>query len=80
MSEPHGPIKISANRQIALPKALTDRVRLDPGDQVYVLADDRDPGVLVVVPVERVTEWLRLGREAEQREQIDGREKATPDE
>jgi bifunctional DNA-binding transcriptional regulator/antitoxin component of YhaV-PrlF toxin-antitoxin module len=80
MSEPHGPIKIGANRQIALPKALMDRVRLDPGDQVYVLADDRDPGVLVVVPVERVTEWLRLGREAEEREQIDGRERATPDE
>ncbi|MGC7367906.1 AbrB/MazE/SpoVT family DNA-binding domain-containing protein, partial [Mycobacteroides abscessus subsp. abscessus] len=26
MSEPHGPIKISGNRQIALPKALMERL------------------------------------------------------
>jgi AbrB family looped-hinge helix DNA binding protein len=79
VSEPHGPVRISANRQIALPKALTDRLRLDPGDQVYVLVDDRDPGVLAVVPVERVTEWLRLGRAAEEGQRVDRREKA-PDE
>lgn len=68
MSEPHGPIKISSNRQIALPKALTDRVRLEPGDQVYVLESDVEHGSLVVVPVERVAEWLRLGRRHESRE------------
>ncbi|MGW4211730.1 hypothetical protein ACWEIJ_27315 [Lentzea sp. NPDC004789] len=79
MSEPHGPIKISVNRQIALPKALTDRVRLQPGDQVYVLEDERNPGVLAIVPVERITEWLRLGRETEERLDVDEREKASRD-
>jgi AbrB family looped-hinge helix DNA binding protein len=68
MSEPHGPIKISANRQIALPKALIDRLRLQPGDMVYVLQSDSEPHGLVVVPVERVSEWVRLGRAAEQQE------------
>lgn len=62
MSEPHGPIKISANRQIALPKALTDRVRLEPGDFVYVLQSDVEPAALLVVPVEWVTEWIQAGR------------------
>ena len=62
MSEPHGPIKISANRQIALPKALTDRLRLKPGDSVYVLQSETEPESLLVVPVERLTEWVRIGR------------------
>jgi len=65
MSEPHGPIKISANRQIALPKALMDRLHLQPGDMVYVLQSDSEQHGLVVVPVERVSEWVRLGRAAE---------------
>jgi hypothetical protein len=65
MSEPHGPIKISANRQIALPKALVERVRLEPGDYVYVLHSDVEPSSLVVVPVERVTEWMQAGRRQE---------------
>lgn len=66
MSEPHGPIKISANRQIALPKALMDRLHLQPGDMVYVLQSDSEQLGLVVVPVERVSEWVRLGRAVEQ--------------
>lgn len=65
MSEPHGPIRISANRQIALPKALMDRLHLQPGDMVYVLQSDSEHQGLVVVPVERVSEWVRLGRAAE---------------
>jgi bifunctional DNA-binding transcriptional regulator/antitoxin component of YhaV-PrlF toxin-antitoxin module len=62
MFEPHGPIKISSNRQIALPKALTERVRLEVGDSVYVFQSDLEPTSLVVVPVERVSEWIRIGR------------------
>lgn len=65
MSEPHGPIKIGPNRQIALPKALLDRLHLQPGDQVFVLQSDSEPDGLVVVPLERVSEWIRLGRAAE---------------
>lgn len=79
MSEPHGPIRISGNRQIALPKALTDRAKLQPGDQVYVLEDDRDPGVLAIVPVERITVWLRLGRGAEKHQSVDEKGKAARD-
>lgn len=68
MSEPHGPIKIAANRQIVLPKALTDRLHLQPGDMVYALQSDSEPHSLVIVPVERVSEWVRLGREAERQD------------
>ena len=49
VSEPHGPIKINANRQIALPKVLVDRVRLEPGDYVYVMQSDVEPASLIVV-------------------------------
>ncbi|MEJ3652034.1 AbrB/MazE/SpoVT family DNA-binding domain-containing protein [Actinomycetes bacterium KLBMP 9759] len=76
MSEPHGPIKISSNRQIALPKALMERVRLEPGDFVYVLQSDVEPSSLVVVPVEQVTEWMRSGRQQDGR----GRQPARPEE
>jgi AbrB family looped-hinge helix DNA binding protein len=58
-------MKISANRQIALPKALMDRLRLQPGDMVYVLQSDQEQHGLLVVPVEKVSEWVRLGRTAE---------------
>jgi bifunctional DNA-binding transcriptional regulator/antitoxin component of YhaV-PrlF toxin-antitoxin module len=65
MSEPHGPIRISANRQMALPKALMDRLRLQPGDMVYVMHSESGAPGLLVVPVERVSEWIRLGQAAE---------------
>lgn len=79
MSEPHGPIKINANRQIALPKALTDRLRLRSGDMVYVLQSDSEPHSLVVVPVERVSEWIRLGRAAERQHPADQAERMQDD-
>ena len=79
MSEPHGPIKISVNRQIALPKALLDRLRLRPGDQVFVLQSDAEPDGLVVVPLERVSEWIRLGRAAERQDSGDPVERVHDD-
>jgi AbrB family looped-hinge helix DNA binding protein len=79
VSEPHGPIKISANRQIALPKALTDRLHLQPGDMVFVLQSDSEPHGLVIVPVERVSEWIRLGRAAERRQAPDQAERMQDD-
>jgi AbrB family looped-hinge helix DNA binding protein len=75
VSEPHGPIKIAANRQIVLPKALTDRLHLQPGDMVYALQSDSEPQSLVIVPVERVTEWIRLGRAAEGQQDADQAER-----
>jgi AbrB family looped-hinge helix DNA binding protein len=71
MSEPHGPIRIAANRQIVLPKALTDRLHLHPGDMVYVLQSDSEPHSLVIVPVERVAERQQAADQAE-RVQDDG--------
>jgi AbrB family looped-hinge helix DNA binding protein len=79
MSEPHGPIKIAANRQIVLPKALTDRLCLQPGDMVYVLQSDSEPHSLVIVPVERVSEWIRLGRAAEDQQAVDRAERMQDD-
>lgn len=79
MSEPHGPIKIAANRQIALPKALADRLRLQPGDMVYAMQSDSEPHSLVIVPVERVSEWLRMGREAERQQEADQAERMGDD-
>ena len=79
MSEPHGPIKINANRQIALPKALTDRLRLRPGDMVYLLQSDSEPGSLMIVPVERVSEWIRLGRSAERQHSAEQPERMQDD-
>lgn len=79
MSEPHGPIKIATNRQIVLPKALTDRLHLQPGDMVYALLSDSEPHSLVIVPVERVSEWIRLGRAAETRQTRDQAERMPDD-
>ena len=79
MSEPHGPIKITANRQIALPKALMDRLHLQPGDMVYVLQSESEQHGLVVVPVERVSEWVRLGRAAEREQARDPAERMQDD-
>jgi AbrB family looped-hinge helix DNA binding protein len=79
VSEPHGPIKIAANRQISLPKALTDRLHLQSGDMVYVLLSDTEPHSLVIVPVERVSEWVRLGRAAERRQAADQGERVQDD-
>ncbi len=79
MSEPHGPIKIAANRQIVLPKALTDRLHLQPGDMVYVLQSESEPYGLVIVPVERVSEWIRLGRATERQQAVGQAERMQDD-
>jgi len=77
--EPHGPIRIAANRQIVLPKALTDRLHLHPGDMVYALQSDSEPHSLMMVPVERVSEWIRLGRAAEHQQAADQAERMQDD-
>ncbi len=79
VSEPHGPIKIAANRQIGLPKALTDRLRLQPREMVYVPQSDSEPHSLVIVPVERVSEWIRLGRAAAGQQSADQAERMPND-
>jgi bifunctional DNA-binding transcriptional regulator/antitoxin component of YhaV-PrlF toxin-antitoxin module len=62
---PYGPIKITPNRQVSLPKELMDRARLQPGDRVYVSWNDQLDNTLVVIPIEIVAEWIRRGQQAD---------------
>ncbi len=65
MQPPHGPFKISANRQVTIPAELLRRIDLSPGDSVYVTtADDIEDG-LVVIPVEKLVRWIDAGRRAQ---------------
>ena len=64
MDTPYGPREITKFRQVSLPKDLMDQADLKPGDKVYVAWNDSVPGTLVVIPIEIVSEWMRLGRQA----------------
>ena len=59
---PHGPFKIGANRQITMPAELLKRIDLAPGDAVYVAMADDVEGALIVVPVERLVNWIGMIR------------------
>jgi hypothetical protein len=62
---PYGPIKITPNRQVSLPKELMDRARLQPGDRVYVSWNDQFDNTFVVIPIEIVAQWIRRGQHAD---------------
>jgi hypothetical protein len=62
VNTPYGPRQIALNRQITLPKELMDRAHLRPGDQVYIQWNDAIPGTLLVIPVEFIAEWIRIGQ------------------
>jgi hypothetical protein len=40
-----------------------DRAHLRPGDQVYLQSNDQIPGTILIIPLEAVAEWIRVGRE-----------------
>jgi len=40
-----------------------DRAHLRPGDQVYLQSNDQIPGTILIIPLEVVAEWIRVGRE-----------------
>ena len=65
--KPIGPKKITDNRQIALPKELMDAARLQPGDEVYVMAADDPVGAMLVVSVTMAERWLDNGRRTERK-------------
>jgi hypothetical protein len=46
---------------------------------VFVLQSDSEPHGLVIVPVERVSEWIRLGRAAERQQAPDQAERMQDD-
>ncbi len=56
----YGPVRITANRQISLPKALLDQIEMGPGDEMHVLRDD--DGTLRLVSSRTVGQWLEIGR------------------
>lgn len=62
---PHGPHKIAKNGQVVIPKEILKQAGLGPGESVYLTARS---GVVEVMPVSRVTDWYRQGRESGTRE------------
>lgn len=58
--EVHGPVRITANRQISLPKALLDEVRMGPGDRVHLVRDV--DGTVRVVDSRTIGQWVDRGR------------------
>lgn len=62
MHPPHGPIKITANRQVTLPADVLRQLDLAPGDSVYVAVAESPKGSLTVMPVELVVQWMSAGR------------------
>lgn len=62
MQAPHGPFKISRNRQVTIPAELMRQLDLAPGDSVYVVSTADSERSLVLLPVEVVVSWLETGR------------------
>lgn len=56
---PYGPHKIAQNGQVVIPKEVLKRVRLAPGESVYVTAHE---GIVELVPASVLSEWVRKGR------------------
>jgi AbrB family looped-hinge helix DNA binding protein len=63
---PYGPRQITSNRQVAVPKELMDRAHIQPGDQVYLQWNDQQPGTILIIPVEIMSEWIRIGRQTQE--------------
>jgi len=62
MQPPHGPFKIRATRQIALPAELLKQINIEIGDSVYVSKAEDIEGALLVIPLEIVVSWIEAGR------------------
>jgi bifunctional DNA-binding transcriptional regulator/antitoxin component of YhaV-PrlF toxin-antitoxin module len=56
-----GPARISANRQVALPKRLMDQLHLTTGDDLYFIPDDDVPSSFLVIPAEALSQWVDSG-------------------
>jgi len=61
MRTPHGPRPISANGQVVLPKEILEAVGLKPGDAVFVMANQKPPGTILVIPERIASEWFAKG-------------------
>jgi len=56
----HGPVRITGNRQISLPKALLEQAEMRTGDHVHLMLDE--DGTVRVVNTRTVSEWIERGR------------------
>jgi hypothetical protein len=55
---PHGPHTLTTTGQVSIPKQVRRLVGLDVGSAVYFAEDPRVPGLLVVIPVSQLANWL----------------------
>ncbi len=55
---PYGPHSLTRAGQVSIPKEVRRRVGLDIGSEVYFAEDPRVPGLLVVIPLNRLRTWL----------------------
>jgi hypothetical protein len=62
MDTPYGPHKLTGKRQLALPKELADKLRLEVGDRIYFLENPDLPGTILVIPIELMSTWIARGR------------------
>lgn len=56
---PHGPHTLTKAGQVSIPKQVRQLVGLDVGSQVYFAEDPRLPGLLVVIPLPQLANWIR---------------------
>ncbi|MFI5387121.1 MAG: AbrB/MazE/SpoVT family DNA-binding domain-containing protein [Fimbriimonadales bacterium] len=55
---PHGPHTLTTTGQVSIPKQVRQLVGLDVGSAVYFAEDPRVPGLLVVIPLSQLANWL----------------------
>jgi bifunctional DNA-binding transcriptional regulator/antitoxin component of YhaV-PrlF toxin-antitoxin module len=56
---PFGPHALTSTCQVSIPKQVRQLVGLDVGSEVYFAEDPRLPGLLVVIPLQQLPDWLR---------------------
>lgn len=65
------PAQDREQRQVVLPKDVLTAANLQPGDFLYVQANDDPPGTIVLIPVEMATTWFEDGRESSRRRALE---------
>jgi AbrB family looped-hinge helix DNA binding protein len=56
---PRGPHRIAQNGQVVIPKDVLRLANLTPGDGVYLVVRE---GIVELLPVATLNEWIRRGR------------------
>lgn len=69
-----GPVVVSANLQIRIPKRLAAQLRLGAGDALYFRVSEDNPGVIELVPTEVVERRYSVGERRERAAQTHAKE------